>query len=115
MELLDVIEALTRGESIIDSLRTLLQTMGIVAIVLALIGGLLFFAPTIIASMRHIKLRILICVLNVLAIVSIFMKPYIPIIIWAVIMILAISGKPEHSNQNSVPVIKIYSSKEEDN
>lgn len=110
----ELIKLVSSGESLATAIGEMLRLAGLAAIVIVLIIGFIFFVPTIIASLRHIKLRVLVCILNVAAIATIFVAIYIPVIVWLVIMIIAISGKPEPKNKNVVPSISIITAKEED-
>lgn len=108
-----LLDLISGGNSLLASLSSAFQSLGILVIVLVLIVGLVFFVPTIIASMRHITLRILVCVLNVLAIALFFTKIYIPFIVWLILMILAIACKPEKKTGNTLPTIQIITDKSE--
>ena len=68
MGLAEVIEALSEGRGLLDALSGAFRSAGLLALVLVLLIGLVFFLPAIIASLRHIKLRILVCTMNVAAI-----------------------------------------------
>lgn len=105
---------ISSGESLATAIGEMLRMAGLTAIVFVLIIGFIFFMPTIIASLRHIKLRVLVCILNVLAIATFFVQILVPIIIWLIIMILAISAKPEQKKQNVIPSINIITTKEEE-
>ena len=105
----EFIELLVSGESLATAIGELFKIAGAMALAIVLIVGLIFFLPTIIATLRHIKLRVFVCILNVLAIVTLFVQILLPIIVWLVIMILAISGKTESKNKNEIPSINIIS------
>lgn len=109
----ELLELISSGESLAAEIGEMLRVTGLAAIVIVLLVGFVFFLPTIVASLRHIKLRVLVCVLNILAIASIFVAIYIPIVIWLVIMLIAISNRPEQKNRNVIPSINIFTNKEE--
>ena len=92
-----LIYSLREGTNLIENINEAIRLLGILAIVLILIIGFVFFLPTIIASLRHIKLRAFVCVVNVIGISTFFLSFYIPIIIWLVLMIVALVGKKEYS------------------
>ena len=110
----ELIELIVSGESFAAAISQMIRMAGLAAIAIVLIVGFIFFVPTIIASLRHIKLRIFVCILNVLAIVALFLHILIPILIWLFIMILAISGKPVLETKNTIPTINIITGNEED-
>ena len=109
----EFISLLLSGESFATAISEMIKMAGIAAIVSILLIGLVFFMPTFMALLRHIKLRTFVCIFNVLAIVTLFVQIYITIIIWLIIMIMAISGKTELQNKNGVPSINIISAKED--
>lgn len=95
MGLNDFMNAMLAGEGFALAAAEAIRVAGLAAVVLVLLVGLLFFLPTIVATLRHIKARVAVCVLNVLAIVTLFFGVLVPVIIWLVIMIMAIVGNPE--------------------
>lgn len=80
-------------EQLIHSIRDMFAALGILALVFVLILGLIYFAPTIIASMRNIRLKALVCIVNVGTIPLFFVRMWLPAILWLVLMILSIVGK----------------------
>ena len=57
----EFIELLVSGESFATAIGELFKVAGVMALAIVLIVGLIFFLPTIIATLRHIKLRVLVC------------------------------------------------------
>jgi hypothetical protein len=110
----ELINLISSGESLVTAIGEMIRIAGLAALVIVLIIGFIFFVPSIVASLRHIKLRIFVCVLNVLAIATVFLKIFIPVLIWLFIMILAISGKPVRQNKNVIPTINIITTKEDE-
>ena len=105
----EFIELIVSGESLATALGELFKIAGAMALAIVLMIGVVFFLPTIIATLRHIKLRVFVCVLNVLAIITLFVQILLPIIVWLAIMILAITGTPDSKNKNEIPTINIIS------
>jgi len=75
--------------------------------------GAIFFLPTIISGLRKAKLRWVICIVNVVFIVVAFFNIILPVMIWVVLMILAITGKKD-VEKIEISEIKINYSKKED-
>ncbi|SET46474.1 hypothetical protein SAMN04487771_101944 [[Clostridium] aminophilum] len=109
----NLIDFMSSGQSLADAVTEMLKTMGLMAIVLILVMGFLFFIPTIIASFRQIRLRVLVCALNVLVIATVCFNPFLPAVIWLCIMIIAIAGKREAKKTDGVPAINIITSKDD--
>lgn len=114
MGLSTIIDGITAGQSLVSSFNEAIKLMGIAAIVLILVVGLLFFLPIIIASMRQIKLRVPVCIANVLIILTLFMKFYIPVILWLTIMLIAVCNKQEKPKGFEIPTINIIKYESED-
>ncbi len=93
-------------------MEKLLDVAGVGTVIMIILIVLVYFLPAVIALIRKTKMRLLICILNVLSIATFFTKIYVPIVIWLVIMLLAIIGKRDVRTRNNLPDIVIQ--KEED-
>lgn len=88
----EFIEAMASGESFLNAMSETIRALGIFALGIVLIIGLVFFAPSIIASLRDIKWKNIVTVVNVVSILAMFIYFPLVIIAWLVLMILAFIG-----------------------
>ena len=72
----NLIDFMALEQSLADGVTEMIKTLGFMAIVIILVMGFLFFIPTIISSFRQIRLRVLVCVLNVLVIATFCFNPF---------------------------------------
>lgn len=114
MSLSTLMDMLIAGYSFTKAINEMIRLAGTTAIALILILGLVFFLPIIIASARKIEHRTLVCIANITVIVTLFLKFYIPIILWLIIMIIALSDKHEKQKKNEIPTINIIKYNEEE-
>ena len=91
----------------IESIQQLTQTIGALSIIFILIIGFIFFLPIIISSVRKSACRLIICILNITSIPLFFINLFIPVVIWLILMILAITSK-KSIEKITPPDINIY-------
>lgn len=106
MSIADSLSIIATGANFLTAVKWILQISIGGAIAVILLFGLLFFLPALIASMRHITARKFVCGANILSVLTLIVNWFVPIIIWLILMIVAVLGKPEHKKQD-VPTIHI--------
>ncbi len=114
MNLFYFIRLLTSGESVPEAIQELFQVAGIMTIAFVLLLGFVYFLPTIISGLRKTKLRWIIFILNVVFIVVLFFNLILPLVIWLVLMVLAITGKKDMNKIETTGVKITYSHREDD-
>lgn len=78
---------------------------GIALMVLILLAGLAFFVPAIVAGMRSVRVKELLCVVNVLAVATVFIDAMVPVLVWLVCIIAAFIADPIPGAQSEYPEI----------
>lgn len=115
MEALEIFEMLASGESFIKAMESMLKTAGIVALIFALLFGFIFFLPLIIASLRCIKWKITVCILNVFSILLLFKGVIAPLLAWLILLTISITCKTEKRYKTELPNIQIMVGQNEQN
>lgn len=112
MDLSELIDIILQSENFVDSISRIVVTAGAFSIALILLIGVFYLFPIIIATIRNSKLRKLICVLNVLNIIVLVIKPLISVLIWLTLVIVSILTDTEVKKQNTIPMITFTNNKE---
>jgi len=110
-ELFNGISQLESFKNTIQSLSESLKFLGILSFVLILlfiiIVAAVILAPTIISMNRKTKFRKIIIIANLITVLFFLVNFTLPLIIWALLFIVALMGKKELKTTIDIPTIII--------
>ena len=97
-------------ESLAESLRFLGMLSFVVLLAAIVITAVVVLAPTLIAIIRKTRIRKIIIITNVLSLFLFLINFILPLIVWGIIFIIALTGKKETAANVEMPAIIINTS-----
>ena len=80
-----------------DLFQNLQYNLGVLGFILIVLLVAFFFIPAIISIIKHTRYRVFICVGNIVVILLLFTKSFLPLVGWLVIALAAIIDKRDYT------------------